>query len=296
MSSGGDQDGGARWLAGALWLAVVAFVGAVVLSLLRGPPAPPAAPPPALAPTSEAFALPALAPPSMPPVQAGPRGIPKSVAESAHVVAAPWAPGLRLHATDLAGPWEQHRAVIEDLTTEDRRSYAIGDLLPHGSLLVGISTGAAQVLVGDRELVELRETGKIRSLNDFRAAYEARPLKRAPALADAFVEEAERALAYTLSDDPTHVQAAIDALIAAGEPVVELVLPAVGSEQPVLERPFLFPSPNGPAWTPKVQGDVAVGILEAITGQSYGDVFDPGVGPERRREVARAWRRWWGLE
>ncbi len=194
----------------------------------------------------------------------------------------------------MQGAWVEHRAVVEDTKTRDQRSYAIGDLLPHGSLLVGISTGSAQVLVADVELVEITTKGKLRSLSDFRTAYEARPLKRVPKLAPAYVQGAQQTLLATLGEDPVQVQRAIDELIAAGEPAIDLIIEAVDSETPVLAYDYVF-SPAQGVHRPKVQGDIVVGVLEAVTGQSFGDIFGPDVSAVRRREVGRAWKRWWGV-
>lgn len=275
-----------------LTLAVLAFLGGVLVSPRRQAPAPrPVAPPPAVP-----ITLPTLEPAPIPPVEAGPRGVSRDVEATADVKAAPWAPGLRLHTTALPGDWHRRRAVIEDLSSEDRRSYAIGDLLPHGSLLVGISTGAAQVFVADREIVELRADGTLRSVDDFRGARPAPRLARVPDLSDAYVTDAQRALEALASEDPAEVQAAIDALIAAGEPILDIVVPATGRADPVLGQAFAFPSGYGPERRPAVHGDLVVGVLEAITGHSFGDVFAPQLSAQRRAEVARAWRRWWGLE
>ena len=283
---------------GLLWLVVTAVLVALCAALIV--PAPPAARPEEPVPKapdpvpSPAMVLPWVQTASTPPVQARlSRGVPPSVLASADLTPVPWAPGLRLHKASLQGPWPQYRALVEDLTTKDLRSYAIGDLLPHGSLLVGISTGAAQVLVADVELIELRTNGKLRSLHDFRAAYEARPLPRAPELAKAYVEGAQDTLQALLDDDPAVVQQAIDELIAAGEPAVELMLPFVDSDAPVVPYGYVFG--EGPAQTPSYQGDIVVGVLQVITQQSFGDVFGPSGDRAGREQVARAWRRWWGL-
>lgn len=282
---------------------VLVFVGAVGLSLLNGPgPGPgvslnPGAATATVTATAAArFQLPVLHSPEHPAVQARlSRGIPPSVMAGADLRPVPWAPGLRLRQTELRGTWADYRAVVEDAKTGDRRSYAIGDLLPHGSLLVGISTGAVQVLVADVELIELTTQGSLRSLNDFRTADEARPLRRAPELAPEYVEGAQDTLQATLSQDPAVVQRAIDELIAAGEPAVELIVPWVDSEAPVVPFSYAFPSRDGPRLRPQQQGDIVVGVLEALTGQSFGDVFEPTITAQRRREIAGAWKRWWGL-
>ena len=270
---------------------VLAFVSAV-LTTSRAPP-PPAPPAP---PAARPVVLPALAEVATSTavdVRVA-RGVPPSVEASADLRAAPWAPGLRLVESQLGATWEAHRALIADTTTQDVRAYAIGDLLPHGSLLVGISTGAVEVLVGDIELVRIDEQGRLRSIQDFRTAYEARPLARAPALADAYVAGAEAALADLLVEEPERVQAAIDALVEAGEPAVELIIDYAASTAPVARAPYAFPSGAGRQQVPEVQGDLVIGVLEAVTGQTFGDVFRPGLSAQERQDIADKWLSWWG--
>ncbi|MCB9647572.1 MAG: hypothetical protein H6730_13355 [Deltaproteobacteria bacterium] len=272
-------------------LAVVAtFVVAVLYSAQGSAPAPSAP-----LPEAPAVVLPwvaEVAPSTV--VAAMERGVPPSVEATADVVAAAWAPGLRLVEARRGETWEAHRALIEDATTGDARLYAIGDLLPHGSLLVAVSTAAVDVLVADMELVRLDEKGGLRSIHDFRTALEAQPLARAPELADAYVEGAAAAVQATLSEDPEVVQAAIDALIEAGEPAVELIIAEASSEAPVAAYPYRFPSGGERQGTPVVQGDVVIGVLEAVTGQTFGDVFRPDITRAERLEIAGKWRSWWG--
>lgn len=275
----------------ALLLGVLAFIGAVLATGAPRPRAPRAASrgaPPVVLPALQEVAASTV-------VQAwAERAVPPSVAASADVTAAPWAPGLRLVEARRGPRWEDHRALIEDLTTRDARLYAIGDLLPHGSLLVAVSTGAVDVLVADMELVRLDEQGRLHSVHDFRTALEARPLARAPGLGAAYVEGAEAALQATLSEDPAVVQAAIDALVEAGEPALELIIDAAASEAPVAAYPYAYPSGGRARGPPEVQGDVVIGVLEAVTGQTFGEVLRPGITAAERRDIADKWRSWWG--
>ena len=87
--------------------------------------------------------------------------VPTEILGTAERRAAAYAPGLRLLSTERAAAWEQHRAKIRDEATGDVRSYGIGDLLPHGSLLVGLSTGSAEVMVADRTLVRRYTHGRV---------------------------------------------------------------------------------------------------------------------------------------
>lgn len=269
---------------------VTAFVVAVLHGALGSAPAP--SPPPPEAPAVVLPWVAEVAPSTV--VASMERGVPPSVEATADVVAAAWAPGLRLVEARRGKTWEAHRALIEDATTGDARLYAIGDLLPHGSLLVAVSTAAVDVLVADMELVRLYEKGGLRSIHDFRTALEAQPLARAPELADAYVEGAAAAVQATLSEDPEVVQAAIDALIEAGEPALELIIAEATSEAPVAAYPYRFPSGGERQGIPVVQGDVVIGVLEAVTGQTFGDVFRPDITRAERLEIAGKWRSWWG--
>lgn len=245
----------------------------------------------AVAPGEGEVEVPALVAPVAAPL-AGERTVPPSVEDDFHVKAAPWAPGVRLKRTVMEGPWEERRALIEDLTDGDVRSYAIGDLLPHGSLLVGISTTAADILVADREIVRLADDGSLASFEDFRDATLVRgPQRVAPA--PVFDEAAEAAVEALLSEDPGLVQQAIDALADAGDPVADLLMAHVGSIIPIPSLEYEVPSGSGRVVRPNVQGDLVIAILEDITGQTFGDstVLEAGA----RRELVDRWRRWWGL-
>ena len=88
-------------------------------------------------------------------------------------------------------------------------------------------------MVGDEELVYLDVAGEVRSVQDFRTAYERAPLRRAPD---------DKALEATLAEilpslrsrDAAEVQGAIDALIEAGGPAVGGLIPFATSELEVV--------------------------------------------------------------
>lgn len=227
-----------------------------------------------------------------PPVEASvERAVPDGILETAGARVAAFAPGLRLREVRLEHDWQGSRAMIEDLTNGDVRSYAIGDLLPHGSLLVGISTRTADVMVADSELVRLRIDGKVKPLQDLRAAYEARPLERAPDLAQDYREAVEEAIYVLRTGESEVVQAYVDELVACGDPAVEILIDYVDDPVPVAPGPYEVPTGGGTVIEPRLTGDLVIAILERTTGQTFGD-------PTRhdRREVADAWRRWWGVE
>lgn len=273
----------------ALIALVVAVAAAVLVAWAIGPKVqpPPRPPPPPVTPKP-----PMIVTPTHTPTGSTERAIPPGVAAQGDVRAAPWAPGIRLEKTDLNGRWEQHRALIEDQTTKDVRAYAIGDLLPHGSLLVGISTGTVDVLVADREIVRLRDDGTLSSLEDFTAATAVRGPRIAKGLDPEYREAVEEAVEALTADDPELVQRAIDVLVDQGEPAIELLIPHVDDLYPVAAREYFVPSGAERTITPEVQGDLVIVILESITAQNFGDpeVASPG----ERRAIGDRWRRWWG--
>jgi hypothetical protein len=233
---------------------------------------------------------PALVTPVAAPLAAD-RVVPPGVEEDFDVKAAPWAPGVRLKRTIMDGSWEERRALIEDLTDGDVRSYAIGDLLPHGSLLVGISTTTADILVADREIVRLADDGSLSSFEDFAESKLVRGPQRVAA-APAFHEAADAAVEALRSEDPELVQQAIDALVDAGEPVADLLMSHVGSILPVPSLDYEVPTGSGHFVRPNVQGDLVISILERITGQTFGDPTAVEAG--ERRALVKRWERWWG--
>ena len=227
----------------------------------------------------EPASLPVMIELKTPPVRARlGRRVPSNVNETAAMTPAPWAPGVHLVQADARGGWERRRALIQDTTTQDTRSYAIGDLLPYGSLLVGISTSAADILVADVELVRLYEDGRVRSLVDFRTAYEARPLPRARDLPDTYRRLIDEWIERLLVEEVAEVQGAIDVLVSSGELGVEQLIPHSGSTLPVVAGPYTFSGVTG-SHLVQTQGQIVMRILGAVTGQAFTD--------------ARAWERWW---
>lgn len=166
-------------------------------SVVRAPPKAPARPP---------VVLPVLAPEVAPVVFAHhERGVPPDVLETADLPAAPWAPGLRLVEISRAPASRHHRAVLEDLDTQDIRRYAIGDLLPHGSILVGISTTSVDLFVADQELVRMDLNGSVESIETFRPRVTPLVIREVE-MAPEYIEGAQMALDGTRDPDPVIVQ------------------------------------------------------------------------------------------
>ena len=231
--------------------------------------------------------------PIMAPVASSLRATPPDITRTAGVVRPPWNLGLRLVGTRRGSRWSAHRAIIERRADGDSRSYAIGDLLPYGSVLVAVSTGAVQLMVGDEELVYLDVAGDVRSVQDFRTAYERAPLRRAPD--DKALEAALAEILPSLrSRDPAEVQGAIDALIEAGGPAVGWLVPFATSELEVVTTTVGFVFAGSAARRARVHGDLIVGILQAVTGQSFGDPMAPDLSDDKRLWIRQQWLRWWG--
>ncbi len=221
------------------------------------------------------------------------RATPPEVMATSDKVRPSWTLDLKLHETRLGPSWREHRAVISVRGEGPARAYAIGDLLPYGAVLVGVSPGAVQLMVADFELVYLDLKGRRVSLNDFRNAFRRPP----PALVPEdkpFEEALADVLGFLRSTDPGEVQEAIDVLIAAGPPAVSTMMPFAESETPVVTATYAFAGSD--VRRPEVYGDLIVGILEAITGQSFGDPMDREASEAERRWRREQWPRWWGVE
>ncbi len=231
--------------------------------------------------------------PQPPVVAARDRAVPVNVRATADVAVSGRAPGLALERVRLETGWEQSRAEIRDLTTGDLRAYAIGDLLPNGSLLVGLSTGTADIMVADVELVRLAVGDSPRTIQDLRSAFETDRLRRAPDVEVPYrraIEDSVRTLGTAGAET---VQAHLDELIACGDPAVELLIAHVGDPEPIAPGPYRI---GDNVVDPKIVGDAIIAILESITGQTFGDPTRASASDPERDEISRAWQRWWGVE
>lgn len=248
-------------------------------------------PPPSSASASRPPAL--VVPPRALPRAAARRVTPPEVLATAEQALPPWSLSFGLKETRIGRRWTDHRAVIEDRRARDVRSYAIGDLLPYGAVLVGVSTGTVQLMVADRELVRLDVGGRLRSVQDFRAAYERAALRRVKE--DVRLQDAvQQVLPFLRSSDPAEVQGAIEALIDAGGPAVGELIPYVESQVAVSTSTDAYSFGGRAPRRPRVYGDLIVGILQAITGQSFGDPMAPELSDGKRAWIRAQWRRWWG--
>lgn len=220
------------------------------------------------------------------------RPVPLDILATSSVAVAPFAPGIRLkRAVVSEDEWEERRAEIEDLRTKDVRAYAIGDLLPYGSLLVGISTASADVMVADSHLIRLYADGRIRGLEDLSDVYAGAALKAAKYTEPADADQLRLALIDLRNDDPAIVQRAIDELIAGGDPAMELLIQHVDDILPVTSAEYAFPSGSGVEMRPRVSGEIVMMVLERITGQTFGDLTKEELTEDERRTIAKAWRR-----
>jgi hypothetical protein len=220
--------------------------------------------------------------------------VPAEVLRTATLTASPLAPGLRLLETTMDSDWQLRRARIEDRTSHAVRAYSIGDLLPKGALLVGISTKSADIMVGDKHLVRLHDDGHVEALNDLSELELDVPTEVKVPIDPDYADKLRLALIDARGDDPAVVQQAIDRMIAAGDPGIDLLIPHVDSTAPVHEAEYAFPSGSELKKRPRVMGEMVMLILERITGQRFGDATKEGLTDEERRGIAAAWKRWWG--
>lgn len=224
------------------------------------------------------------------PVASHERGTAPEVLATVDQFRPPWSLGLALIETRQFDEWSDHRALVRH---DGRvRAYAIGDLLPHGAILVAIGAGAVLLMVGDVELVRLGLDGSVASVHDFRTIDDRRRL-RVVSNNKEYREALLDVLAFLRSEDPKEVQGAIDALIDAGPAAVGVIVPYADSQIPVATATYAFASVE--PRRPYVYGDVIVGILEAITGHSFGDPMAGQQTEEERQSIRRQWPRWWGL-
>jgi hypothetical protein len=194
----------------------------------------------------------------------------------------------------MAADWQARRARIEDRASSVVRAYSIGDLLPRGSLLVGISTKSADIMVGDAHLVRLYDDGRIEALRDLSAIEPYTPTEVKIPIDPDYEDKLRLALIDAGGEDPARVQKAIDQMIAAGDPGLDLLIPQVDSMVPLVDGEYEFPSGSEVKKRPRVLGELIMLVLERITGQRFGDATKEGLTDEGRRAIAEAWKRWWG--
>lgn len=213
--------------------------------------------------------------------------VPAEIRQSAEDPKAPLP--LRVVEIRRGGAWREHRALLEDVDTGDVRAYAAGDLLPHGGVLVAIEPAAVRVMAGDAVVMEL-------GLNEARAEAELvddlrvkrrRRIRGGGGLSKAREAEVDAAVAALRAADAEQLAGAVQTLSRCGPLCAPKLVPLVGSSRPVPDGAVSLPGQ-----VPKVTtvGSLAVALLEAATGVSFGDYADEPA------EVTRAWRSWGGLD
>ena len=202
---------------------------------------------------------------------------------------------LKIQKITYGEKWEDSRAWITN--GNDTRSYATGDLLPHGSLLVGIKPKSVIIFAADTIFVSLDTRGKQKLLLDYSAgkALKARRSKPSPGIqrtkqsakqARKYKAAAKRAVQALASDDAQLAQKATDALFAAGMPVVEHLIPHVASKQRVQTKTVEI---DGRQISSRTVGNRVIRLLEAITGQTFGNPENT----ELNQKVVDQWLNWW---
>lgn len=247
------------------------FVAGMVAERWRRPPAAPASTGPRAggpAATSPAGADPASAPPAPARTPAPPPDWTRTASATAalRVLDASAAAG---RATARVGP-DEARAI----------RVSSGDILPMGWVVTNVQTTPPRVQVwdGGERILELRPDAAPKLLEQLKPAAPARKSGTA-------VGPKARALLEDLGADAAINQAIADALLGAGEAVVPSLIAATDDRRPIAGPVRIA----GKTYPVRYAGDLIIGLLEAITGQTFGAPTG-----DRRTAVARAWQRWWG--
>jgi len=199
---------------------------------------------------------------------------------------APAAP--ELVAVRAAERWESRRALIR--VRGEIRAFAVGDFVPGGALVVAIDDARA-LLSRDDHVVELGVGASAVVAEDFPLA-EARP-HRTFAPDPALEAAVDDTLALLHVGEPRTTQVAVDALVEAGEIIVPYLVRRAGRMATLPGVRFRLPDGRGLA--PRYEGAAVQAILEAITGQRFGDVFEPDASRAQIASAAAAWASWSGV-
>lgn len=192
-------------------------------------------------------------------------------------------PTSRLVGTDRSsGSWEGHRAFFE--SEGQIRAYAVGDLLSDGAILLAIEDSAVRVMAAER-VFRLDGFGPPSVVEAFEMHRAARPRVR-PGPSKRRRAEVARAVDGLVSAHPDDVRRAIQTLTGWGEGVVATLALSAHDPRPVQVRVVRIAGHSRHAET---CGDRVIAVLEAITGQSFGDPL-----LDRSRAI-EGWRSWAGL-
>lgn len=227
----------------------------------------------------------------------GARPISPAALRTAHEVTSPLAPGLALVSIQTSTSWQGRRARIRDTRDGRVERYAIGDLLPHGALLVGISARSVDVMIADSEILRLRVERPLERLERFLYAdgpvggiFRLRPRR-------GFERRIARAVAALSDPNPKVVQAALTALSEAGEQALPALSPIVTSTQAVASAEYeLVGLESQLKLRPRALGDLACGLLSVVSGAGLGDPSAPGLPAPARARLREDWRRWLDAE
>ena len=196
-------------------------------------------------------------------------------------------PKLRLRKIEQGKGWRQHRAMIENLLTHDRRAYAIGDLLPSKAILVGIEVDHIRVMTGRSKLLSFRINEAPELAEDLALGRQVKRIRRFRP-SKALIVAIHQAVEDLGVRDRKRVRTAIQALLREGESIA----PTLAAHADDAHRVAIAEVQIGPRPVrSETRGDRVIAILESMTGQSFGDPTRPGA----RAEVARAWQDWAGL-
>ncbi|MGF1511199.1 MAG: hypothetical protein ACFB9M_17030 [Myxococcota bacterium] len=188
--------------------------------------------------------------------------------------------------------WEASRALISVIHRAPR-AFAIGDVLPDGSILTAIRPSHIEVYTPEDRIERwpVRDGSRGLAARTLVEAFESSsPLAQtgpAGPLPDDLVRIVFETLALLRSGDVEASQMAFDALMDAGEPIVPVLLRRVDSLERLPGVPITLP--DGRQWTPVWEGLVVQVVLQSITGHRFGDPLAERIDERRALEAARKW-------
>jgi hypothetical protein len=188
---------------------------------------------------------------------------------------------IRLVGVDGDSTWRDRRALISADGAEPR-AYAPGEMLPDQSLLTAVRSDGIDVFTPDDVVLRWPLHGEPEVQEDFHVPESTTVSRRretSAELRDAVLETLELAR----SGDSDIAQLAFDALLDAGEPVIDVLLLRVASE--VRLAWVSVELPDGRVYTPPTEGGFVMLLLEAITGHRV-----PGGDGDRSSRQAAAVR------
>ncbi|MBX2813013.1 MAG: hypothetical protein KTR25_14450 [Myxococcales bacterium] len=221
--------------------------------------------------------------------QPGRPAVPPEIQKDFAVDAPPANLQLRLQRTRKSRmAWENRRALIEDQLSGEVRSYAIGDLLPRGAVLVGIQPREIRVMTRNSLVIAIRVGRKPNVLSDLRQHKKSGNRVRRSTLSDVLIATVQAAVENLKDNDGHLVVRAVEKLVGEGQMIAPLLAEYAASTDALAIRNTRVGQRRIISNT---LGQRVIAILEHITGQSFGNPTRANA----QAEIAQAWRDWAGL-